>query len=197
MDSPDELLAGNRAWAEATRAQDPGFFDRLAAGQSPRYLWIGCSDSRVPETQVCGLEPGAIFVHRNIANQASQGDGACAAVVEFAVEVLGVTDIVVCGHERCGGVQAALEGGAPQAVDRWLAPLRALAADAAPDFGPLDPEQRVALLVEKNVTRQVEALAAAPPVRAAWDRGAELRLHGLVFGLSDGLLRDLGVGASR
>ncbi len=189
-----ELLARNRAWSEARTDADPGFFGRLAQQQSPRWLWIGCSDSRIPANVILDLDPGEVFVHRNIANLVKPGDPNALAVVEFAIEVLKAPELLVVGHYGCGGVRAALEGGAPPHVDSWLAPLKALVRahrdelDALPAGPPRENR-----LAELNVAHQVANLAAEPIVRAAWARGQPLSLHGWIYDVGDGLARDLGV----
>ncbi|MFG1299913.1 carbonic anhydrase [Xanthobacter sp. V3C-3] len=191
----DELFDNNLAWANAQKAADPGFFRRLAEQQAPRFLWIGCSDSRVPANDVVGLDPGEIFVHRNIANVVHSSDMNMLAVLEYAVEVLGVRHVIVCGHYGCGGVRRAIasaEGAAGGALaDHWLAPVVDLFARhraALPD----DAAERLDRLCELNVEMQMRRLAATPVLKAAWAHGAEVTVHGWIYGIGDGLLRDLG-----
>ncbi|HSM14859.1 MAG TPA: carbonic anhydrase [Thermoanaerobaculia bacterium] len=190
----EELLERNRSWAEASKARDPGFFTRLAGQQAPRFLWIGCSDSRVPANQITGLEPGEMFVHRNVANVVAPADLNLLAVVQFAVDVLGVRDVVVCGHYGCGGVGAVLDGRRFGLVDHWLHEVEEIRLRHEEELAALpDRDARWRRLCELNVEAQVERLARTAVVRDAWTRGAELELHGWVYGLDDGRLRDLGV----
>jgi len=193
MNPLENLLGGNRAWAAQTHATDPTFFERLAAGQSPHFFWIGCSDSRVPATQICGLDPGSVFVHRNVANLVTPTDQNCLAALQYAVDVLKVSDIIVCGHRDCGGVRAALEGGVSGVAAEWITPLRALAQRHANELEPLDPVQRTVKLCEWSVQLQVLNLTSISIVQTAWERGQDLRVHGLVYSVADGILHDLGV----
>ena len=184
----EELLARNRAWAQRQQARDPDMFRRLARGQRPICLWIGCSDSRVAPETIVDVPPGTLFVHRNIANLVRPTDLNFLSVLEFALTALEVEDIVVCGHEGCGGIARALEGEPQQAVvDYWLQPVRELAAALPPGE---DQAVRLRRLVELNVRDQLRHLAQLPPVRAA-RRRRPLRLHGLVFEISTGRLRRL------
>lgn len=188
------LFDNNRHWRAHKTAQDPTFFSRLARGQAPAYLWIGCSDSRVPANDILGLEPGELFVHRNIANLVVADDANLSAVITYAVAALRVRDILVAGHYGCGGVRAALGGPSGlDAVDAWLRPVTDLhAANRAELDAITDPEARVDRLCELNVAQQVANVAAHPAVQAAWAEGRTLNLHGLIYGLADGQLRDLG-----
>ena len=188
-----KLLANNRAWIEQRLQLDPGYFESLAAVHAPQFLWVGCSDARVPANEITGTIAGEMFVHRNIANQVVPSDANFAAVLQYAVDVLQVKDVIVCGHEECGGVKAALAGGAPPAVDAWLAHVRTVARLHRAELDALEEAARVPRLVELNVAEQLGLLARMPTVLQAWDRGAELRLHGWVYGLRDGRLRDLGL----
>lgn len=172
------LFARNRAWARSRTLEDAGFFSRLVGQQRPRYFWIGCSDSRVPATEIVDLDPGEMFVHRNVANLAIASDPNFAAALQFAVEVLEVEHIIVVGHYGCGGIHAAMAAETHDAIGRWLAPVRAL---HHPD--PADANA----LCERNVVAQVEALAVDPLIRGAWERRA-LTLHGWVYAIGDGLL---------
>jgi carbonic anhydrase len=198
-----DLFARNRAWADASVAADPAFFARLRDLQRPDLLWIGCSDSRVPANDIVGLAPGELFVHRNVANVVPATDLNAMAVIEYAVSSLGVRHIIVCGHYRCGGVRAALEGHQAGAVALWLQPLRNLADECREELDALETaEARWDRLCELNVAAQVQAVAASEIVESAWERGAELAVHGWIYDLEDGLLRDLEVtvgsaGASR
>ena len=188
------LLDNNRKWAATMRARDPGFFARLAAQQSPEYLWIGCSDSRVPANQIVDLLPGEIFVHRNVANVVVHTDLNCLSVIQFAVESLQVKHIIVCGHDDCGGVRASMERLDHGLIDNWLRHIqdiqqkhRALLA-ALPDEGA-----RLARLCELNVIEQVMNVSQTTVVRGAWRRGQPLTVHAWIYGLEDGLIRDLGL----
>ena len=189
-----DLFARNQAWADDHVASDPHFFARLRDLQRPELLWIGCSDSRVPANEIVGLAPGELFVHRNVANVVPVTDLNAMAVIEYAVSSLGVRHVIVCGHYRCGGVRAALEGHQAGAVALWLQPLRLLAEehrrelDALPSF-----EARWDRLCELNVAAQVHAVSSSEIVQSAWERGAELAVHGWIYDLGDGLLRDLEV----
>jgi carbonic anhydrase len=191
MNHAKRLLLANRAWSQEATARDPGFFERLARGQQPRVLWIGCSDSRVPAERITNAQPGELFVHRNIANLYTSDDGNVSSVVEYAVHALGVEHIIICGHHHCGGVRAALSApsDALPVVNRRIAGLRQLAhrhqdaLDAIADF-----EARVDRLVELNVIEQVELLRASPIVRRA---PRPPMVHGWVFGLREGLLTSL------
>ena len=188
----DDLLARNRAWAERIRAEDPGFFDKLSRQQSPRFLWIGCSDSRVPATEIVDLLPGEMFVHRNIANQVIHTDLNCLSVIQFAVDVLKVEHIIVCGHYSCGGVQAALKGARVGLCDIWLRHIQDLAARHRAEL-PADEARAANRLAELNVIAQVANVCRTLVVRDAWDRGQALQVHGWIYGLGDGLIKDLGV----
>ena len=191
-----DLFERNRAWAEATAAADPGFFENLAERQAPEYLWIGCSDSRVPANQIVGLAPGDVFVHRNVANVVVHTDLNCLSVVQYATDVLGVKHVIVCGHYGCGGVGAALTGARHGLVDNWLRHVMDVAEKHEYELGALAPDARLARLCELNVIEQVVNVCQTTVVEDAWARGQDLTVHGLIYGLSDGLLRDLGVAAS-
>jgi carbonic anhydrase len=190
----ETLLERNRQWASELTQSDPQFFTRLAHQQAPRYLWIGCSDSRVPANQILGLLPGEIFVHRNVANVVVHSDLNCLSVVQYAVEVLRVRDIIVCGHYGCGGVAAALTDQKLGLIDNWLRHVQdvgrrhAAALDAA---GPA--ELQLNRLCELNVLTQTVNVAETTVVQDAWQRGQELAVHGLIYGLDDGILRQLGL----
>ncbi|WP_395336888.1 carbonic anhydrase [Novosphingobium sp. BL-8H] len=181
------LFARNRAWASAKIDADPGFFSRLVGQQRPRYFWIGCSDSRVPATEIVDLDPGEMFVHRNVANLAVASDPNFSAALQFAIEALEVQHIIVVGHYDCGGIQAAMAPRTEDAIGAWLDPVRALYRGQAGGAASDDPRH----LCECNVVAQVEALARNPIVRNAWERGAALALHGWVYAIGDGLLRSV------
>jgi carbonic anhydrase len=189
-----ELFAHNRAWAAEQSRRDPDFFERLCAIQRPEYLWIGCADSRVPANTIVGLAPGEVFVHRNVANIVRPDDPNCLSVLQYAVDVLGISQIIVCGHYRCGGVQAAIGPTTAQPLEGWLAPLRSLHETHAGELTPLaDPTARWNRLCELNVMAQVRTVVKLPTVRDAWQRGQRLVVHGWIYDLHDGLLRDLEV----
>ncbi len=189
----DQLLARNRAWAASMNERDPGFFPRLAQQQSPKYLWIGCSDSRVPANQIVDLLPGQIFVHRNVANVVVHTDLNCLSVVQYAVEVLGVQHIIVCGHYGCGGVQAALARQRHGLIDNWLRHIQDVEAKYRAEMTGLTPAAQHDRLCELNVIEQALHVSQTTIVQDAWRRGQDLTIHGWIYSLQDGLLRDLGV----
>jgi carbonic anhydrase len=182
--SLSKLLESNRAWAEGAVRDDPQFFSRLAQQQSPQYLWIGCSDSRVPANQITGLAPGEVFVHRNVANVVVHTDLNCLSVMQFAIDLLKVRHVIVCGHYGCSGVRAALRNERHGLADNWLRHLQ----DVRDKHQPIESENR---LCELNVIEQVANVCQTTIVQDAWARGQELHVHGWVYGLQDGLLRDL------
>jgi carbonic anhydrase len=189
-----ELLANNLAWSEGIKARDPGFFDALAKEHIPRYLWIGCSDSRVPATQLVGLGAGDLFVHRNVANLVIHTDFNCLSVLQYAVDVLKVEHVIVCGHHGCGGVQAALHDHHLGLLDNWLRHVQDTVHHHASLLSKIaDETERVNKLCELNVIEQVLNVSRTTIVETAWERGQELTVHGLIFGIKDGLLRDLGI----
>jgi carbonic anhydrase len=194
MNDLKELLDKNRAWSEQIKSQQPDFFQILAQQQSPRYLWIGCSDSRVPATQLVGLQPGEMFVHRNVANVVVHTDFNCLSVLQFAVDVLGVRDVIVCGHHGCGGVQAAMQNRQLGLIDNWLRHVQDVMHNHQQLLDNIaDESQRVDRLCELNVIEQTLNVARTAVVQQAWARGDELAVHGWIYGLQDGLLRDLGL----
>jgi len=187
-----ELLDRNLAWSQNRIADDPGYFDRLAGQQAPEYFWIGCSDSRVPANVVAGLDPGEVFVHRNVANVVHSADMSLLSALEFAVEALKVREIIVCGHYGCGGVKAATEDLPHGLSDHWLEPIRRLARAYSVDLArETDHEAHRDRLAEFNVIEGVRRVAETPILRKAWERRADIRVHGLIYGLRDGRLRDL------
>jgi carbonic anhydrase len=193
----DDLLVNNRLWASRQTARDPQFFGRLCDIQTPDYLWIGCADSRVPANEIVGLAPGELFVHRNVANVVAPDDTNCVAVVQYAVEVLAIRHIIVCGHYGCGGVEAALGGPLHGPIDRWLQHVRDVRSVHASELDQIrDPADRWRRLCELNVAEQVRQTIRIPAVREAWHRGRQLAIHGWIYDLRDGLLRDLDVGIS-
>jgi carbonic anhydrase len=178
-------------------ARDPAFFSELARRQTPAYLWIGCSDSRVPANQILDLRPGEVFVHRNVANVVIHTDLNCLSVLQYAVDVLRVHHVIVCGHYGCGGVAAALAGGRHGLVDNWLRHVADVAETHDAELAALGDEERLARLCELNVVEQVANVCGTTIVGDAWARGDDLTVHGLVYDLEDGLLRDLAVSRSR
>ena len=189
----DDLLAGNRAWAADVVQRDPGFFRRLESLQSPRYLWIGCSDSRVPANEITGTDPGDVFVHRNVANVVVHTDLNCLSVLQYAIEVLGVQEVVVCGHLGCGGVVSALDGKRLGLIDNWLRHVQDVAHEHARLLDSAREEDRPDLLCRLNVVEQVTNVCRTTVVQEAWSGGSRVNVHGLVYGLGDGVLRDLAV----
>jgi carbonic anhydrase len=190
--NPNELLEANLKWSRERIAADPDYFHHLSALQAPEFLWIGCSDSRVPANVITGLEPGEIFVHRNVANIVYPADLNCMSVLQFAVETLQVKHIIVCGHYGCGGVRAALEGSQHGLIDHWLAPVRDLFRQHKHELCCLlTDEAKLDRVCELNVLAQVRSVCNSPTVISAWQRKQELTVHGWIYGLSDGRLRDL------
>ena len=190
----EHLFANNRAWAEEMVRQDPEFFARLATQQAPSYFWIGCSDSRVPANQIVGLQPGEMFVHRNVANVVVHTDLNCLSAIQFAVEVLKVAHIIVCGHYGCGGVLSALRDESLGLIDNWLRHVQDVRSKHQAELAGIDSdEDRHKRLCELNVVEQVVNVANTTIVRDAWNRGQKVAVHGWVYDIRDGLLRDLGV----
>ena len=188
----DSLLARNLEWSAARQEADPDYFARLATLQAPEFFWIGCSDSRVPANVVAGLDPGEVFVHRNVANIVHSSDMNLLSALEFAVDALDVREIIVCGHYGCGGVKAATEDLPHGLADHWLEPIRRLARAYAVDLGrEPDLEAQRDRLAELNVVEGVRRVCETPILQRAWRHGADVRVHGLIYGLSDGRLRDL------
>ena len=192
MKTLPELFERNRAWAKRISGRDPEFFPRLSRQQSPRYLWIGCSDSRVPANEIVDLAPGELFVHRNVGNVVVHTDLNCLSVMQFAVDLLGVEHIIVCGHYGCSGVATALANRRIGLADNWLRHIQDVQAKHAASLAAIaDGEARIDRLCELNVIEQVANVCQTTIVRDAWDRGQALAVHGWVYGLRDGLLRDL------
>ena len=191
------LLQKNREWSREVSRRDPGFFSTLSRQQAPEYLWIGCSDSRVPANEICGLLPGEIFVHRNVANIVVHSDLNCLSVMQYAVDVLKVKHILVVGHYGCGGVRAALGTQKLGLIDNWLRHVQDVASKYTDHLSCLpDESARIDRLCELNVIDQVLNAAATTIVQNAWERGQELAVHGWVYGLKDGLVRHLGISIS-
>ena len=193
----ERLLNNNRRWADSVKRSDPEFFARLVAQQSPRYLWIGCADSRVPANEIVDLAPGELFVHRNVANLVVHTDLNCLSVIQYAVDVLKVEDIIVTGHYGCGGVAAAIDGQRRGLVDHWLHPIREVHAEHRHELDAIgDQKAMLNRLCELNVIRQVRNVASDVFVQDAWARGQPLSVHGWVYALGNGLVTDLNVGIS-
>lgn len=189
-----QLFANNRAWAAQQTRHDPAFFERLCAVQRPAYLWIGCADSRVPANDIVGLAPGELFVHRNVGNLVHDDDQNCLAVLQYAVDILRVAHIIVCGHYGCGGIQAAFGPPTMDPLEGWIAPIRTIHQEYADQLAVLPDEgARWQRLCELNVISQVHVLRGLPTVLHAWARGQSLAIHGWIYDLRDGLLRDLEV----
>ena len=197
MSRLDKLFKNNRAWVASVREEDPQFFSKLAGQQNPEYLWIGCADSRVPANQVTGLMPGEVFVHRNIANVVAHSDLNCLSVIQFAVQVLKIRHIIVCGHYGCGGVRAAYEDQRHGLVDNWLRHVQDVVSKhrTALDQIP-DDEGRLNRLSELNVIEQVANVCRTTVLRDAWASGQLVTVHGWIYNITDGLLIDLDLSAS-
>lgn len=187
-----DLLNRNVQWSELKNAEDPGYFARLATRQSPEFFWIGCSDSRVPANVVAGLDPGEVFVHRNVANVIHSSDMNMLSALEFAADTLKIREVIVCGHYGCGGVKAATEDLPHGLADHWLEPIRRLARAYAVDLAQEDgAEARQDKLAELNVVEGVRRVAETPIIQRAWRDGVGIRVHGLIYGLKNGRLHDL------
>jgi carbonic anhydrase len=193
MTELSELLRNNREWADGVRREDPLFFERLSQQQAPKFLWIGCSDSRVPANQIMGLAPGEVFVHRNIANVMVHTDLNCMSVIQFAVDVLKVEHILIVGHYGCGGVLAALNGTRVGLADNWIRHVGDVAQKHAALLEQFEPAQRSERLCELNAIEQAENVCLTTVVGDAWARGQSLTVHGWVYSLLDGRVRELGM----
>lgn len=193
MKSLPELFAANARWAEQMVAEDPAFFTELEKLQSPKYVWIGCSDSRVPANQITGLKPGEVFVHRNVGNVVVHTDLNCLSVLQYAIDVLRVQHVIVCGHYGCGAIQATLAARPLGLIDAWLRNIEDVAERHRDALSTLSDDARHRALCELNVIEQVRNVARTPVLAAAWARSQPLMLHGWIYGLKDGRLRDLGV----
>lgn len=192
MSDIKDLLKNNEAWAEGVRKENPEFFENLALQQTPDYLWIGCSDSRVPANQIVGLDPGEIFVHRNVANLVVHTDFNCLSVLQYAVEVLKVKHVIVCGHYGCGGVAAAMQGAEHGLIDNWLRNIKDLFETHEMLFRGIKSDSgKVDALCMVNVIAQVSNVSHTTIVQNAWDRGQKLSVHGWIYGIKDGLINDL------
>jgi len=188
------LLENNLEWAESIKKEDPQFFTRLSKQQAPEYLWIGCSDSRVPANQITSLQPGEVFVHRNIANVVVHTDLNCLSVIQFAVEILEVKHIIVCGHYGCGGIKAALENHEHGLIDNWLRHIKDVIRFNAAKFDGLNHDKQLDLLCELNVKEQVKNVCKTTIVKNAWKEGKELSVHGWIYSIENGILKDLDTG---
>ena len=194
MKTLPHLFDNNRRWAAGLLKADPDFFRRLAAQQAPQFLWIGCADSRVPANEIVGLLPGELFVHRNVANLVVHSDMNCLATIQYAVEALKIRHVIVCGHYGCGGVRAAMDRCPHGLVDNWLGHVRDLARRRRTELDALpDDDARFDRLCELNVAEQVLNVGRTTPVQDAWSRGQPLAIHGWIYRISDGLLRDMGI----
>jgi carbonic anhydrase len=197
MSDLSELFRRNRAWADQMEATRPGFFAELAAQQAPQFLWIGCSDSRVPANEIVGLLPGELFVHRNVANLVVHTDFNCLSVVQYAVDALRVRHIIVCGHYGCGGVHAAFEDRELGLIDNWLRHIRDVATKHDAALRAIaDRPARIDRLCELNVAEQVANLCRTTILRSAWQNGQSVTVHGWIYRIQDGLLQDLGISRS-
>lgn len=198
MKTLQDCFEANRKWAARMREQEPGFFDRLREQQRPGLLWIGCSDSRLPPDRIIGKQPGEVFVHRNVGNVVVHTDMNCLSVLQYGVEVLGVRDVIVCGHYGCGGVSAAMQSQPLGLIDNWLRHIRDVQLMNRRELESIaDPEGRADRLCELNVVAQVANVCRTNIVQDAWQRGRPLAVHGWIYSLNDGLLRDLDITVER
>ena len=192
MKTLEYLFERNRAWAAAVKEEDPGFFSMLSQQQAPEYLWIGCSDSRVPANQIVSLPPGQVFVHRNIANLVVHTDLNCLSGIQYAVEILKVKHIIVCGHYGCGGIKAAMENQDHGLIDNWLRHIKDVIRFNTTKLAGLDQEQKSDLLCELNVIEQVKNVCNTTIVQNTWKAGVELSVNGWIYNINNGILKDLG-----
>jgi len=197
MDGLNHLFENNRRWVAQMTARDPGFFQRLSRQQTPKYLWIGCADSRVPANEIVGLLPGELFVHRNVSNVVALDDPNCLCVIQYAVDVLQIRHIIVCGHFGCGGVEAALEDRKLGLSDKWLKYVRDVRDKHWKQLGALKKVIRFNRLCALNVIEQVLNVSRTSIVRDAWSRQQRISIHGWIYAIDDGLLRDLGISITR
>jgi len=197
MTTIQHLFDNNKKWAEKITKEDPGFFQSLSEQQSPKYLWIGCSDSRVPANSLLGMEPGEVFVHRNIANQVIHTDFNCLSVIQYAVDILQVKHIIICGHYGCGGIEASLDDESYGLTDNWLRHLEDVYRFHKEEMDKLTSKKdRINLLCELNVIEQVANICNTTTLINAWKREQDITIHGLVYNLHDGILKDLNVSAN-
>lgn len=194
MKTLGSLFDKNKQWAGEVKNSDPGFFDRLSKQQNPRYLWIGCSDSRVPANQIIGLDPGEVFVHRNVGNLVIHTDINCLSVIQYAVDVLKIQDIIVCGHYGCGAVNNAIEGPSLGLIDNWILNIKEIYKKNKLELSKAESGEHLAnRLCELNIIQQVKNVCHTSIVQSAWSRGQRLNVHGWIYSLKDGLLKDLNV----
>ena len=191
MQTLSRLFKNNEEWASSVENRDPQFFEKLAEQQSPRYLWVGCSDSRVPANQITGLTPGEIFVHRNVANVVGQTDMNMLSVVQYAVEVLKVEHVIVCGHYGCGGVAASVDGESHGLIDNWIKGIGDIAENHVEELESLDESLRLDRLCELNVETQAKNMAKTTVLEGAWSKGQKVEVHSWIYRLNDGRLRSL------
>lgn len=191
MNSLPKLIEKNRAWAAKTSAEDPKFFEKLLNQQKPDYLWIGCSDSRVPANQITGLMPGEVFVHRNIANMVVHTDLNLLSVLQYAIDVLQIEHVIVCGHYHCGGIKAAMEQQSHGLIDNWLRHIQDVEAFHAAELALLDNDQKFARLCELNIMTQAENVARTTVLQDAWARGQKVDIHSWIYSLKDGHIHTL------
>lgn len=197
MNNPTDLLHNNQQWADRLRDEDPERLEEMAKGQSPEYLWIGCADSRVPATQVVDLAPGDMFVHRNVANVVLHSDLNCQSVLQYAVQVLKVSHIIVCGHYSCGGVTAAIENQRLGLIDHWLRHVKDIYKDHIEEINAIEDQQnKINRLCEINVQAQVLNVCHSPFVQEAWQRDQDLSVHGWIYSLQNGRIEDLDISVS-
>jgi len=196
MKTLEHILKRNREWANSVTEVDAEYFSNLSRQQNPEYLWIGCSDSRVPANQIIDLPPGEVFVHRNIANVVVHTDLNCLSVIQYAVEVLNVNHIIVCGHYDCGGVKAAVDGHQHGLIDNWLRHIRDVRRFHADKLAKLDDDEKLDALCELNVIEQVTNVCNSTIVQKAWRNGETLSVHGWIYNINNGLLQDLGTRSS-
>ncbi|MCK5881839.1 MAG: carbonic anhydrase [Sinobacterium sp.] len=192
-----QLIEYNKEWAKEQKQTNGSYFDELAKGQAPEYLWIGCADSRVPAESLLGVDPGQLFVHRNVGNQIKPADGNAMSVLQYAVKVLHVKHIIVCGHSGCGGVKSAMQGVKDGFLQGWLSELRELSLSTCMLKAESSEEDKLSLLTDQNVMMQVENLKQSHIVKTAWKQGQKLAIHGWVFDIEEGLIRDLEISADR
>jgi carbonic anhydrase len=194
MTEIEKIIKQNREWSRRMTERDPDYFQRLARQQAPDFLWIGCSDSRVPANEIAGMLPGEVFVHRNVANLVYPSDLNCLSVIEYAVDVLQVRHIIVCGHYGCGGIRAALDNRVHGLIDNWLSSIKNIYVRHTKEIDSLaTEEERVDRMCELNVIHQVQSVTHTTIVQDAWARGQELAVHGWIYGLTDGLVKDLNI----
>lgn len=191
MKELEQLFKNNKDWANSILKEDPDFFAKLSKQQAPEILWIGCSDSRVPANEIIKLPPGEVFVHRNIANVVVHTDLNCLSVIQYAVDVLKVKHIIVCGHYGCGGIKASMDNNHHGLIDNWLRHIKDVSRFNAVQLNAVDESKKFDLLCELNVIEQVKNVANTTIVKKAWKRGAELSIHGWVYGIDDGIIKDL------